>query len=70
MPGAESRDLIAWAPDERDQCRVAARYADQILREKKAGDIPVAYPEPLARRRRERGSRGPTTRLSMFARVA
>jgi ABC-type uncharacterized transport system substrate-binding protein len=42
----ESGGLMAWAPDQRNQYRVAARYADQILKGKKPGDIPVVYPEP------------------------
>ena len=42
----ESGGLMAWAPDQRDQYRLGARYADQILKGKKPGDIPVRYPEP------------------------
>jgi putative ABC transport system substrate-binding protein len=42
----ESGGLMAWAPDQRDQYRLGARYADQILKGKKAGDIPVQHPEP------------------------
>jgi putative tryptophan/tyrosine transport system substrate-binding protein len=42
----ESGGLIAWAPDQRDQYRLGARYADQILKGKKPGDIPVQHPEP------------------------
>ena len=37
---------MAWAPDQRDQYRLAARQADQILKGKKPGDIPVQHPEP------------------------
>ena len=37
---------MAWAPDQRDQYRAAARLADQILKGKRPGDIPVRYPEP------------------------
>jgi putative tryptophan/tyrosine transport system substrate-binding protein len=37
---------MAWAPDQRDQYRLGARYADQILKGKKPGDIPVQHPEP------------------------
>ena len=42
----ESGGLMAWAPDQRNQYRLAARYADQILKGRKPGDIPVVYPEP------------------------
>jgi putative tryptophan/tyrosine transport system substrate-binding protein len=42
----ESGGLMAWAPDQRDQYRLGARYADQILKGKKPGDIPVRHPEP------------------------
>jgi putative ABC transport system substrate-binding protein len=42
----ESGGLMAWAPDQRDQYRLAARFADQILKGKKPGDIPVQHPEP------------------------
>jgi putative ABC transport system substrate-binding protein len=41
-----SGGLMAWAPDQRDQYRLGARYADQILKGKKPGDIPVQHPEP------------------------
>jgi putative ABC transport system substrate-binding protein len=42
----DSGGLIAWAPDQRDQYRLAARYADQILKGRKPGDIPVQHPGP------------------------
>ena len=42
----ESGGLMAWAPDQREQYRMAARYADQILKGRKPGDIPVRHPEP------------------------
>ena len=42
----ESGGLMAWAPDQRDQYRIGARMADQVLKGKKPGDIPVRYPEP------------------------
>jgi putative ABC transport system substrate-binding protein len=42
----ESGGLMAWAPDQREQYRLGARYADQILKGKKPGDIPVRHPEP------------------------
>ncbi len=42
----ESGGLMAWAPDQREQYRVGARLADQILKGRKPGEIPVRYPEP------------------------
>lgn len=42
----EAGGLMAWAPDQREQYRSGARMADQILKGKKPGDIPVRYPEP------------------------
>jgi putative tryptophan/tyrosine transport system substrate-binding protein len=42
----ESGGLMAWAPDQREQYRLGARMADQILKGKKPGDIPVRHPEP------------------------
>ena len=42
----ESGGLAAWGPDQRQQYRLGARYADQILKGKKPGDIPVQHPEP------------------------
>ena len=42
----ESGGLMAWAPDQRDQYRMGARLADQILKGKKPGDIPVQHPGP------------------------
>ena len=42
----ESGGLMAWAPDQRIQYRLGARMADQILKGKKPGDIPVQHPEP------------------------
>lgn len=42
----EAGGLMAWAPDQRDQYRTAARYADQILKGTKPGDIPIKHPEP------------------------
>lgn len=41
-----SGGLMAWAPDQRDQYRWGARSADQILKGKKPGDIPVEHPGP------------------------
>jgi putative ABC transport system substrate-binding protein len=38
--------LMAWAPDQREQYRWGARYADRILKGTKPGDIPVRHPEP------------------------
>jgi len=42
----ESGGLMAWAPDQRAQYRMGARMADQILKGKKPGEIPVQHPEP------------------------
>jgi putative ABC transport system substrate-binding protein len=42
----ESGGLMAWAPDQREQYRMGARIAEQILKGKKPGDIPVQHPEP------------------------
>ena len=42
----EAGGLMAWAPDQREQYRVGARLADQILKGRKPGDIPVRHPEP------------------------
>jgi putative ABC transport system substrate-binding protein len=42
----ESGGLMAWAPDQHAQYRTGARYADQILKGEKPGDIPVRHPEP------------------------
>ena len=42
----EAGGLMAWAPDQRNQYRWGARAADQILKGKKPGDIPVQHPEP------------------------
>lgn len=37
---------MAWPPDQRDQYRAGGRLADQILKGKRPGDIPVQHPEP------------------------
>ena len=42
----EAGGLMAWAPDQKNQYRWGARAADQILKGKKPGDIPVQHPEP------------------------
>jgi putative ABC transport system substrate-binding protein len=42
----ESGGLMAWAPDQRDQYRQGARFADQIVKGRKPGDIPARHPEP------------------------
>ena len=42
----ESGGLVAWAPDQRDQYRSGARLADQILKGRRPGDIPVQHPGP------------------------
>ena len=42
----ESGGLMAWAPDQREQYRQGARYADQIIKGRKPGDIPARHPQP------------------------
>ena len=42
----ESGGLAAWAPDQREQYRMGARLADQIIKGKKPGEIPVQHPGP------------------------
>ena len=42
----EAGGLMAWAPDQRGQYRTGARMADQIIKGKKPGDIPLQHPEP------------------------
>jgi putative ABC transport system substrate-binding protein len=36
--------LMAWAPDQYEQYREGARYADKIIRGARPGDLPVLYP--------------------------
>ena len=38
--------LMAWAPDQEEQFREAARYVDRILKGSKPGDLPIRYPKP------------------------
>ena len=40
----EAGGLMAWAPDQEEQYRIAARYAAKIIRGAKPGDLPVVYP--------------------------
>jgi putative ABC transport system substrate-binding protein len=40
----ESGGLMAWAPDQEEQYREAARYVDRILRGAKPGDLPIHHP--------------------------
>ena len=40
----ETGGLMAWAPDQEEQFREAARYVDRILRGAKPGDLPVHFP--------------------------
>jgi putative tryptophan/tyrosine transport system substrate-binding protein len=41
---ASSGGLMTWAPDLVEQYRLAARYADKILRGTKPGDLPIQFP--------------------------
>jgi putative tryptophan/tyrosine transport system substrate-binding protein len=40
----EDGGLMAWAPDQAGQYRMAARYVDKILKGAGPGDLPVRYP--------------------------
>lgn len=40
----DSGGLMALSPDQEEQYRMAARYADQIVRGAKPGDLPIRYP--------------------------
>jgi putative ABC transport system substrate-binding protein len=40
----EDGGLMAWAPDQAGQYRMAARYVDKILKGASPGDLPVRYP--------------------------
>ena len=40
----EAGGLMAWAPNQEGQYRMAARYVDKILRGAKPGDLPVSHP--------------------------
>jgi putative tryptophan/tyrosine transport system substrate-binding protein len=40
----EAGGLMAWAPDQEQQYREAARYVDRILRGSRPGDLPIRYP--------------------------
>lgn len=42
----ESGGLMSLAPDQDEQFRVAARYADKILKGADAGDLPMQHPGP------------------------
>ncbi len=41
---AESGGFMSYAPDQDEQFRAAARYADKILRGARPGDLPVEHP--------------------------
>ena len=40
----EAGGLMAWAPDQEEQYRQAARYVDRILKGTKPGDLPIHFP--------------------------
>jgi putative ABC transport system substrate-binding protein len=40
----EAGGLMAWAPNQEEQYREAARYVDKILKGANPGDLPVRYP--------------------------
>jgi len=40
----EAGGLMAWAPDQEGQYRMAARYVDKIFKGAKPGDLPVSHP--------------------------
>jgi putative tryptophan/tyrosine transport system substrate-binding protein len=40
----EAGGLMAWAPDQEEQYREAARYVDRILKGTNPGDLPVHFP--------------------------
>lgn len=40
----QSGGLMALSPDQEEQFRAAARYADQVVRGAKPGDLPIRYP--------------------------
>lgn len=41
---AEAGGLMAYSPDQDEQFRIAARYADRILRGANPGDLPIQHP--------------------------
>lgn len=41
----EAGGLMAWAPDQEDQYRIAARYVARILKGSQPGDLPVRFPD-------------------------
>lgn len=41
----EAGGLMAWAPNQEEQYREAARYVNKILRGAKPGELPVRYPD-------------------------
>ena len=38
--------LMAWAPDQREQYRIGARYVDRIIRGARPADLPIQHPHP------------------------
>jgi putative tryptophan/tyrosine transport system substrate-binding protein len=41
---AEVGGLMAYAPDQDEQFRMAARYTDRIVRGARPGDLPIRHP--------------------------
>ncbi len=41
----EAGGLMAWAPNQEEQFREAARYVDRILKGASPGDLPIRYPD-------------------------
>jgi putative tryptophan/tyrosine transport system substrate-binding protein len=65
----EAGGLMAWAPDQEEQYREAARYVDRILRGASPGDLPIRYPRKyyLAVNRNAASSLGLTLPRSILA---
>lgn len=50
--------LLAWAPDQEEQYRIAARYVDRILGGASPGDLPVRFPDRYYLHVNARAARG------------